>query len=206
MMAVRSGGAAGAQALRQDETPPASVAVPKMAAPAGAAAEPMPADLAALSALAAAHGDRRLKLCIDTAVHLVRFDAAAGRIEFRPGATAPADLAQTLSERLQVWTGRRWVVAISNAPGAPSLAEQAAAREAAEKEALRRAPLVAEALRLFPEAEIVAVREIAAEPALPDRAQVAAELGWRAASDEDSPEDAVEDGGAFPDFEEEDMA
>jgi len=176
-----------------------------MAERAQASAETMPADLAALSALAAAHGDRRLKLCIDTAVHLVRFDAAAGRIEFRPGATAPADLAQILSERLQTWTGRRWVVVVSNAPGAASLAEQAAAREAAEKEALRRAPRVAEALRLFPDAEIVAVREIAAEPELPDRTQVATELGWRAISDEDSPEDAAEEDSFGERIEEEDM-
>ena len=67
-------------------------------------------------------------------LHLVHFEP--GRIEFRPGARAPAGLAQDLSRFLAEATGERWMVSVSQEEGAPSLQE---AREAAEAEKRERA-------------------------------------------------------------------
>ncbi len=95
-------------------------------------------------------------------VHLVRFEP--GVIEFHPGARAPNDLAGRLGRCLQDWTGRRWMVGVSSASGAPSLREQRQAREAERLEEAARDPLVQEVMSLFPGARIVAVREAAADP------------------------------------------
>lgn len=88
-------------------------------------------------------------------VHLVRFEP--GRIEIRAPDT-PRDFASKLMTLLERWTGRRWMVVLSSEPGQPTLAEQAAARIAAQKAAAARHPLVAAVLAAFPGAAIEAVR------------------------------------------------
>src|SRR5439155_22857255 len=62
-------------------------------------------------------------------VHLVAFEP--GRIEFRPQEAAPRDLANRLGQLLGEWTGSRWVVAVSQAAGAPTLAETTEQRDSA---------------------------------------------------------------------------
>ncbi len=49
--------------------------------------------------------------------------------------------------------GGGWTVSLSDQPGAPTLPEQAAATEAAFVDTMRAEPLVAEAMRIFPDAE-----------------------------------------------------
>src|SRR5207247_4950328 len=61
--------------------------------------------------------------------HLVAFEP--GRIEFRPDEAAPRDLANRLGQLLGEWTGTRWIVAVSQADGLPSLAEEEAQRAGA---------------------------------------------------------------------------
>ena len=95
-------------------------------------------------------------------VHLVGF--APGRIEFRPSAGAPDTLANRVGSLLGEWTGKRWVVSISKEGGAPTLAEQAAAAEAARLEKAASHPSVRAVLDTFPGAEIETVREPTAEP------------------------------------------
>ena len=73
-------------------------------------------------ALAGQHRDIQMKLALERDVRLVRFEQ--GQIEFSLSSGASPQLAQTLARRLQEWTGTRWMVAVSNAPGAPSLKEQ----------------------------------------------------------------------------------
>jgi len=90
-------------------------------------------------------------------VHLVHFET--GRIEFRPGPAAEPQLSAQLTERLGQWTGQRWMVSISNAPGAPTLDEENSSRAQQREAAALRDPLVQEALKIFPGAEIIAVRE-----------------------------------------------
>ena len=65
------------------------------------------------------------------------------------------------------WTGTRWVVAVSQAEGAPTLAEVAERRDSALRNEVAAHPLVRAVLDTFPGATIAAVRErfAAAEPA-----------------------------------------
>ncbi|MSP43336.1 MAG: DNA polymerase III subunit gamma/tau [Alphaproteobacteria bacterium] len=108
-------------------------------------------------ALAAQARDIKLHAALTRDVHLVHFES--GRIEFRPGPAAEPQLSARLGEKLAQWTGQRWIVSISNQPGAPSMDEASRDRaQQREAEALRD-PLVQEALKIFPGAEIVAVRD-----------------------------------------------
>ena len=107
-------------------------------------------------ALAGHHRDIQMKLALERDVRLVRFEQ--GQIEFSVMPGGSPQLAQTLARRLQEWTGSRWMVAVSNAPGAPSLKEQEDAKARLALSGVRAEPLVESVLAAFPGAEIVAVR------------------------------------------------
>jgi DNA polymerase-3 subunit gamma/tau len=114
-------------------------------------------------ALAQVNRDIQLKMALERDVHLVRFEQ--GSIEFSLEAGASPQLAATLMRRLQEWTGIRWMVAISNEPGAKTL-RQVADEKAEEKlTGVRAEPLVRAVLERYPNAEIVAIRMPEAEPA-----------------------------------------
>ncbi|MDJ0943588.1 MAG: DNA polymerase III subunit gamma/tau [Kiloniellales bacterium] len=109
----------------------------------------------------------KLAVHLSDHVHLVRY--APGILEFRPGELAPPKLAGTVGRLLQDWTGRRWMVSVSEGEaGAPTLAEQRRAAEATERDEVLQHPLVQAALETFPGAELLAVRRkadaAAAEP------------------------------------------
>ncbi|TAL80875.1 MAG: DNA polymerase III subunit gamma/tau [Beijerinckiaceae bacterium] len=114
------------------------------------------ASLEDVVALAAKHRDIQLKLALEQDVRIVRFEQ--GAIEFSQSSRASPQLAQTLTRRLQEWTGTRWMVAVSNEAGAPTLKEQRDAEAAAAMQGVRALPLVSKVLEQFPGAEIVAVR------------------------------------------------
>ena len=105
-----------------------------------------------------------------------------GRLEFELAPGGSAQLAQNLMQRLQLWTGRRWMVSLVASGGRPTLAEQ---RETAKRErlgGLEADPVVASVLARFPGAQIVAVRgkDVDAGAAPPD-----AEIGYNDATDPD---------------------
>ncbi|KFI25575.1 DNA polymerase III subunit gamma/tau [Paenirhodobacter enshiensis] len=113
------------------------------------------------------HRMRDVKLLVDVerGVKLVHY--APGRIEFEPAPEAPRDLAATLAQRLQGWTGARWGVSVVSEGGAPTIAatREAATREA-EAEALERNAVVQAIFAAFPEAsfeEIALARDLMAE-------------------------------------------
>jgi len=148
--APRPRGGGGPQAMMADALPQ------ELSAPA-ANANPMPQNFADVVRLAAQQRDIKLQTALTRDVHLVHFEA--GHIEFRPGPAAQPQLAAQLMERLLQWTGTRWIVSLSNTGGAPSIDEQNLSRaHQREAEALCD-PLVQEALKFFPGAEIVAVRD-----------------------------------------------
>ncbi len=89
-------------------------------------------------------------------VHLVTFEP--GRMEFRPGPGAPDNLAGDLGKFLKSVTGERWMVTVSNEAGQPTLAEQRAKAQAAEKDEVSQHPLVKAVMEAFPGAEISDVR------------------------------------------------
>ena len=109
-----------------------------------------------LVALAGHHRDIQLKAALERDVRLVRFEP--GRLEFAAAPGASPQLAQTLTRKLGEWTGERWMVALSNEPGAPSLRETAEAKAQDAMRGVRARPLVQRVLEAFPGAEIVAVR------------------------------------------------
>jgi DNA polymerase-3 subunit gamma/tau len=120
-------------------------------------------------ALAATHNAPILRVALENYVHLVHLEP--GRIEFRPHARAPRTLAGDLQQKLRDWTGERWAVSIASQGGAPTLAEQKQSAKTARFEAVAQEPMVRAVLDRFPGAEIVAVRDVAAEdiaPAMPE--------------------------------------
>lgn len=90
--------------------------------------------------------------------HLVRF--GPGRVELRLDAGAPRDLVPRVMRLLSEWTGQRWILTLSNEPGAPTLAEQARLKEADRHEQASRHPVVQALLETFPGARITAVRDL----------------------------------------------
>ena len=143
---------------------PRAVPQPAPEAPPSAALEPVPRDFAEVVALFDQRREALLRAHLWSQVHLVAFEP--GRIEFRPAEGAPRDLANRLGQLLGEWTGNRWVVTVSQAEGAPTLAEQEARRVGELRSEVAAHPLVRAALETFPGATIAAVRErfAAAEP------------------------------------------
>ena len=110
----------------------------------------------------AAAGERReakLKVHLEEHVSLVRFDAA-GSIELHLLPGAPKELANELREKLNAWTGKRWMVALSKTPGERTIGEAARERAAVEVSDLKKHPSVAAVLQQFPDAEITSVRPL----------------------------------------------
>ena len=105
-------------------------------------------------ALAADKRDARLMIALEDQVSLVRFDGAAGAIDLYLLPGSPAGLANDLREKLNKWTGRRWVTMLSKTPGERPLGEARREREALERESLKSHPAVAAVLEVFPDAEI----------------------------------------------------
>jgi DNA polymerase-3 subunit gamma/tau len=97
-------------------------------------------------------------------VHLVHFES--GRLEFRPSERAPSNLANRLAQCLLEWTGKRWLVSLSNAAGEATLKQQEAAVIAERKRQVAEHPIVQTILKVFPGAMIDDVRDLGApEPA-----------------------------------------
>jgi DNA polymerase-3 subunit gamma/tau len=122
-----------------------------------------PRSFADVVALAGRMRDARLKVHLEDQVSVVKFDpAGAIDIYLMPG--APPEIANDLREKLNKWTGRRWVVMLSRAKGEPPIGEVRRQREAAELEDLKRHPAVAAVLAEFPDAKIAGVRPLLTPP------------------------------------------
>ena len=121
-----------------------------------ASSAPRLASLEDIAALAVAKRDLKVKHAIENLVRLVRMQE--GRLEIALVSGTPAGITSELSTKLTEWTGNRWFVAISDSEGAPTLAENAAAKKVALVHDVRSDPLVKAVLERFPGAEIVDVR------------------------------------------------
>ena len=119
-------------------------------------------------------------------VHIVRF--APPVIEWRQDAAAPRDLPSRLAALLQEATKTRWTIAVSAAPGEPTLAEQGMAADTARRNVAADHPLVRAILDAFPGARLESVHDAntdryglpaevpLGEPDMPDFAPLDAEL------------------------------
>ena len=116
-------------------------------------------------ALARAKRDIQLVQALERDVRPSRFEP--GSIAFTPVEGANSGLAQTLSRRLQEWTGERWMVALVAGSTTPTLREGAAAREAERVSSAASHPLVQKVLDRFKGARIVDVRPPEAAPSPP---------------------------------------
>jgi DNA polymerase III subunit gamma/tau len=119
--------------------------------------DPMPQSFTETLDLFERHGEVITRAQLWSQVHLVGFEP--GKIEFRPVENAPRDLASRLSQRLAEWTGTRWVVAVSQAAGEPTLEQQQQTRDSERQSEVAGHPLVRAVLDAFPGATIAAVRE-----------------------------------------------
>ncbi len=126
-------------------------------APPIAVLEPMPRSFEEVVALFDKRREAVLRSHLAGNLHLVHFEP--GRIEFRPAAGAPRDLANRLGQLLGEWTGARWLIAISEAEGEPTLRQRQEQRETELRNGVAAHPLVQAVLETFPGATITAVRE-----------------------------------------------
>jgi DNA polymerase-3 subunit gamma/tau len=150
----------GTSALRVENAAPAMAIAPPAPEPEAASSavfDPMPQSFAAVVALFDTRREGLLRSHLWSQAHLVAFEP--GMIEFRPAEGAPRDLANRLMQLLGEWTGTRWTVAISQAAGAPTLAEEEAQRESLARNEVAAHPLVRAVLDVFPGATIAAVRD-----------------------------------------------
>ncbi len=136
----------------QREVEPAAVSAPK------AEAAPVLENFEAVVALFDDQREALLAAQLRNNVRLVRFET--GHIEINPDDQAASDLANRVGRMLTDWTGRRWIVSVSQAEGAPSLRDQARMAVDARKVDAASDPVVRAVLEEFPGAEIVEVREL----------------------------------------------
>jgi DNA polymerase-3 subunit gamma/tau len=155
-----SGPSGGASAALRRQAPRLATAQAAPALQSAPMAQAAPAvtleNFAELVALAGEKRDIQTKTALERDVRLVRCEQ--GRLEFALAAGASPSLPAQLSRKLQDWTGERWLVALSSQQGAPTLKEQAEARENEKRIGVQAHPLVRAALENFPGAVIVAVR------------------------------------------------
>jgi DNA polymerase-3 subunit gamma/tau len=109
-------------------------------------------------ALIAAERIVELELALDR-MKVAHF-SPAGDLVFMPSDDLPRDLVRTLRPLLEEHTGIEWRIRAANeAAQVESLADRRRAERARALEELKRQPFVAEALRLFPDAEIAKVSQ-----------------------------------------------
>ena len=175
-MAASGGGARLAIAARSEAPQP------MMAPRASASAQPAEAEGPRLASLqdvvnlAITKRDLLLRHALETQARLVHFEEGRIEIALVPGSSG--SLVQELSRKLSEWTGRRWLVSLSNREGEPTLAEVAALARNEREDGLRADPLVAAVLARFPGAQIVDVRTRDDEPPEEVLAPVLEEDNW----------------------------
>jgi DNA polymerase III subunit gamma/tau len=124
-----------------------------------AAAVPILRTFADVVALVGERREVKLRVHLEEHVSLVRFEPA-GSIELHLLPGAPKELANELREKLNAWTDKRWMVALSKAPGAPAIGQAQRERQAAEIRDIAKHPAVAAVLQQFPDAQVTGVRPL----------------------------------------------
>ncbi|SHN76667.1 DNA polymerase III subunit gamma/tau [Bradyrhizobium erythrophlei] len=138
---------------------------PQMTAPSPEAQAAPTVRVASFPELVALAGEKRdlmTKGALEADVRLIRFED--GRLEVALERHAQRTLINDLSRKLELWTGRRWTVVVSNEAGQPTLRSQSEAAKNKRERAAETDPRVREVLARFPGAKVVEVRHLAAEP------------------------------------------
>lgn len=149
------GGGSPAMRLIQSAEPEQQAVITPAADP-GPAADVAINSLADIAGLAETHRDIAFKIVFKRNVRLVTVEP--GRLSVNLMPDAPKTLLGDLTNRLQKWTGRRWIVSVSNEAGGPTLWEEENDRREMAFADARADPAVAAILKSFPGAKIVDVR------------------------------------------------
>lgn len=177
-------GGGGASPARRPAADPALTPPVAMAQPAPQASGLALGDFQAVADLFGEKKEMLLKAHLMNDVELVHFEP--GRIEIFPRPAAPKRLAGEMMEKLGQWTGRRWMVSLSNRSGGQSLAEQLAQQKNKRLAQAAAHPLVQAALAAFPGAELTLVRGEAPQDLIDDAASLAEGAGAESGQGEDT--------------------
>ncbi len=155
---AQSGGATMLRAVPQAEpSPPPVGRIEAAPAEQPTAAPKVPVNsLSDIADLCTKNRDIRLRALVRAFVKPVRVEA--GKLEIGLAQDAPKSLITDLSNRLQEWTGMRWLVILSREAGGPTLSEAETMAQEARVADARQDPDVAAILQRFPGAKIMDVR------------------------------------------------
>ncbi len=116
----------------------------------------LPESYAALMELLRQSGEAVLAAWLEEGAHLIRYEV--GRIDLRLEPSVSQDVVSRLQEAASRLTGRRWLIALGQAPGEPTLAEQERRRRGERLLELGRDAEVQRLLDTFPGATLVELR------------------------------------------------
>jgi DNA polymerase-3 subunit gamma/tau len=170
-----NGGAAAAQAPAQNFTP--RYDAPRGSPRSSAAVSPRPAEnpvaevnepvvaaptlaigsFEAVIALAAEKRDITVKMALERDVRLVRCED--GQLEIALEPSAPKTLVHDLQRKLTAWTGKRWMVVVSQEQGGATVRAQMEERQAELERSVQSDPLVQAVMKRFPGAKVVGVTQ-----------------------------------------------
>jgi DNA polymerase-3 subunit gamma/tau len=148
-------------APRDAEEPPLQMRADPVAPPAPVPLRPeakvaatvaAPASFAALVELFDARREPLLAQMLHDRARLVRY--APPLLELNLSGQR-ADFAQQLMRNLELWTGERWTVTLSDKEGEPTLLESERLAQAAERQSVLDDPAVRKLLSVFPNAELI---------------------------------------------------
>jgi DNA polymerase-3 subunit gamma/tau len=111
----------------------------------------------ALIALTQEKRDISMKMALERDVRLVRCED--GQLEIALEASAPKTLVHDLQRKLTAWTGKRWMVVVSQEQGSATVRAQADERQAELERGVQSDPLVQAVLNRFPGAKVVGVTQ-----------------------------------------------
>jgi DNA polymerase-3 subunit gamma/tau len=115
------------------------------------------ASFEALIALTQEKRDIAMKMALERDVRLVRCED--GQLEIALEKNAAKTLVHDLQRKLNAWTGKRWMVVVSQEQGAPTMRERTNDREADLKRSVMNDPLVQAVMKKFPGATLGAVTQ-----------------------------------------------
>lgn len=118
--------------------------------------QPKLSSFADVVACAYKQNEMMLAFNLENYASIVRFEF--GCIEFYPLEKAPLNLANELAEKLNEWTGKRWLVSVVNKPGGMTLAQEAKKNEENLRKKMAVHPLVSAVIKTFPGAHLESVR------------------------------------------------
>ncbi len=116
---------------------------------------------AELVALAGEKRDLVIKTALEADIRLVAMED--GRLEIALERSAARAVVNDLARKLELWTGRRWAVIVSNADGEPTLRAQAEAVRDRLEDAAKAHPSVQAVMARWPGATVEGVRRVVHE-------------------------------------------